>query len=69
MNFDLSTAKSNMQKLDEVARILRLKCGLPDDWMPDGIRLDQVSECRKSSVCESCKRWHVDDTAPSAGID
>ena len=44
MNFDLSTAKSNMQKLDEIARILRLKCGLPDDWMPDSIRLDQVSE-------------------------
>ena len=54
MNFDLSTAKSNMQKLDEVARILRQKCGLPDDWMPDGIHLDQVSEYRKYSVWESC---------------
>ena len=54
MNFDLSTAKSNMQKLDEVARILRLKCGLPDDWMPDGIHLDQVGEYRKYSVWESC---------------
>ena len=31
-----------MQKLDEVARILRQKCGLPEDWMPDGLALDQV---------------------------
>ena len=41
-NYDLGTAKSNLQKMDEVARILRQKCGLPENWMPDGVELDQV---------------------------
>lgn len=36
LNFDISAAQSNIQKMDVALRILRRECGKPDDWMPAG---------------------------------
>ena len=41
LNYDISAAQSNIQKMDVALRILRRECGKPDDWMPAGILLEE----------------------------